>query len=91
MRTLFERNDTPATVLNLALNKLFGSQFYNWELETIWSELMTEFKLPDLNKFNRDKIGALVTLNTTDMFYWTWEAFEKIGSALTTGMYSSRI
>jgi len=81
MKSLLEDDNVPATILNILLVKEFGAQYYNWELETIWYELQQTTKLPFLSQFIKDKIGAIVALNTSEVFYNTWECFENICEA----------
>lgn len=64
-----------ATALNVHCLKLFGSDFYNWDPDTVKSELGTS--VPEINL---DKIQAVSTLVTTETFYRYWEVFEKIGN-----------
>ena len=78
---LVENPDTPVTLLNSVLVNEFGSAFYNWELESIWRELLQATRLKSLNDVTKDKIGALIALTTAEGFYNAWECFEKIGKA----------
>lgn len=86
IKDLLNDPETPATVLNILLVDNYGAQCYNWELETIYLSLIEDFKLTHLNSFIRDKIGAIITLNTSERFYQQWEVFEDVCKAFNHEM-----
>ena len=76
MIELITNPNTPATILNALIVKIFGSQCYNWEPETIRLALMEEYNLDEISQFIMDKILAVIFLNANDQFYDYWEPFE---------------
>ena len=77
MKKLFTDPDTPATILNCAILKLYGVGVYVWEPETLWLQLGDDFRI-DVDEFCKHKICAIITLLTTSQFYDYWETFENI-------------
>jgi len=80
-KDLLEDDETPATILNCVIIQELGPECYNWELETIWLELMKEFHIDKLSEFIKEKISSIITLNTSSQFYDYWEPFENICKA----------
>ena len=74
--SLLEDGLTYATVLNGLCIRLFGQEYLNWDPDVVEAELkkITD----DIPQINLDKIQAVSTLMTTELFYNYWEAFEKI-------------
>jgi hypothetical protein len=70
-----------ATPLLVLCVDTFGTEFFDWEPETFNIECAGAFgkELPDVN---RDKVWALVTVLTTDLFYKSLEAFIPIANTL---------
>lgn len=61
------------TLLVLCIDQL-GVEFFEWEPETFDTEIKTRFGV-DMPTVNRDKVWALVTVLTTDLFYHSLETF----------------
>jgi len=79
---LITNPETPATILHMLIVKLYGTEVYVWEPETLWMCLIEDLylnSLDDIPNLNRDRIQAVITLLTTSKFYDQWEVFETIG------------
>lgn len=70
---------TPLMVL--CMDQLGGIEFFEWEPVTFNTELKTRFGI-DLPNVNRDKIWALVSVLTTDLFYHSLETFIPVCNTL---------
>lgn len=70
-----------ATPLLILCIDSFGTAFFEWEPETFDIETRRAFgaSIPDVN---RDKIWALVTVLTTDLFYKSLETFIPVCNSL---------
>lgn len=70
-----------ATPLLVLCVDTFGTPFFNWEPQTFDIESQAAFgtEMPDVN---RDKVWALVTLLTTNLFYISLESFIPVANAL---------
>jgi len=66
--------DTIGTVLLVICMDMFGVEFFDWEPDTLNAEIAMQLgvDMPDVNK---DKLWALVTALTTDLFYVSLETF----------------
>lgn len=71
----------PATALFCIMMDEFGTEFLDWEPETLEQEVEGRWKTR-LPTVNRDKIWALATVLTTNLFYQSLEAFTHICNAL---------
>jgi hypothetical protein len=72
---ILTNEDTLATtLLLLCIDQLGGTDFFEWEPATFDMEVQTRFgtQMPDVN---RDKLWALVTALTTNLFYVSLETF----------------
>ncbi len=78
---IVQDEDMLATPLLVLCIDTFGTDFFNWEPATFDLECAAEFgiQLPDVN---RDKVWALVTLVSTDLFYKSLESFIPIANSL---------
>lgn len=81
VRSLLLEERYPATVLYTLCLKTFGSEFHEWEPETIWMELQDEFKVDPVDS-NKDKIISAVTLVTSNSFYEDFRVFEAVCKGL---------
>lgn len=73
--------DTSGTTLLVGLMDQFGTEMFDWEPDTLRMEIQGIWGVePPME--NMDKIWALVTLITTNLFYVSLEAFIHICNAL---------
>ncbi len=78
---LFRNPSTPASVLLFLLIDTDGLEFLNWEPETLDREIWSEWKVTPPQD-NKDKIWALVTVMTTNLFYQDLNCFIHVCNAL---------
>lgn len=74
---LFSHPETHPFVLDVALLKAFKLEWFEWEQETLFSEIEQTFNtsVADINKV---KILAAMTVHVTDVFWDQWEIFENV-------------
>jgi hypothetical protein len=80
-KNLFSHPDVHPVVLDLALISHFQLAWFSWLPETLFREIELSFKT-SIAEVNRLKILAVQNLHVTDMFWETWEVFEKTLAAL---------
>lgn len=78
---LLEDPNAIATSLLIALVDEFGTEFFEWEPDTVIQEVETHWKVK-IPQHNKDKIWALVTYLTTNLFMNSFEAFTHICNSL---------
>lgn len=78
---LFKDPATPGTVLLILLVDEFGTEWFDWEPETLSKEISGRWRVA-LPAHNTDKIWALVTLLTTNQFYRNLDCFVHVCNAL---------
>ena len=76
IRQALEAKYTFATVLLAILLDNYGTEFFDWEPETLAMQVKDDFgaTLPEINE---NKIWALVAALTTNQFYLYWEIFSE--------------
>lgn len=72
---------TPATALLVLLIDEYGTEWFDWEPETLEHEIQARWRVA-LPAHNRDKIWALVTMLTTNQFYRNLDCFVHTCNAL---------
>lgn len=83
LRNLFTHQDAHPVVLDFALLKAFGLDWYTWEVETIWAEIQRIFKMR-VSEINRAKVQTLKTLHVSNAPWDHWQVFEKIVQGLNS-------
>jgi hypothetical protein len=78
---ILTNEDMLATPLLVVCMDQLGTEFFEWEPDTFTAELQMRFGV-DVPTVNRDKIWALVTVLTTDLFYKSLETFIPICNSL---------
>jgi len=73
--------EVPATVLLVGLLDEFGTEMFDWEPDTLNLEIRDKWKV-EVPQVNRDKIWALITAITTDLFLSSFEGFTNICNSL---------
>lgn len=74
--------ELPATILNILMTKSHGTQWLNWEPESIRAECLEEFG-EDFPDENIEKINAIASVLTSRQYYDYWEIFENVNNALS--------
>lgn len=77
LRNLFTHHEAHPTVLDLALMKAFGYEWFKWEPETLWAEIQRTFKT-QVSEHNRAKIQAVKTVHVSHLVWESWPVFEKV-------------
>lgn len=80
-RNLFENPESHPVLLDAALLKTFGVEWFPWLADTLFYEIEQTFRT-SIADINRLKIMAVKTLHVTDSFWDQWEIFEKTINAL---------
>ncbi len=78
---LFSHPEAHPYVLDLALLKTFGVEWFQWEPETLFQEIKLTFN-SSIADINRVKIMATMTLHIIDAAWEHWEVFENTIQAL---------
>lgn len=76
-----ESPETFATTLLAIVIDNYGTEAMEWEPETLLHELRDDFNV-DIPQINHEKLQALITALTTDLFYTDWITFNYICEAL---------
>ncbi len=84
-KNLFSHPDAHPVVLDMALLRFFGLDWFSWLSETLFSEIERVFKT-SIAEVNRSKILAVQNLHVIDAFWDHWEIFEKGLTALNGGV-----
>jgi hypothetical protein len=81
IKALFTNKEASPVVLGLVLLKEFGSEYLDWEADTIWKEIEKTWGTTT-SEANKNKIQAIRTCHVTDLPYEAWETFEKVSMGL---------
>jgi hypothetical protein len=81
-RSLLTHYGSHPLVLDLYFLKSFGPEYYTWEPETLWSEVLRISGAPNISEVNRNRIQAVRTVHLTSTVFERWEVFEKVVMAL---------
>ena len=82
----FSYHDAHPVALTLTLMEQFGADWFEWEADTLKSEILKSFKATSISEHNWQKIQAIRTITTTVGFWQEWHIFEKIIQALNNNV-----
>ncbi len=83
LRALLSGDETTYATTYLAiLTDRYGTEFFDWDEESIAMQVQSDFKV-NLSRLARDKIQAMLTALTTDLFYKSLEVFVNIANVLS--------
>jgi hypothetical protein len=85
-RNMFVHHDTHPIVLDIKLMDQYGVEWFEWEPETLWMEIMDDFRTPSISDHVRSKIQAIKTIHITDWAFTKWEVFCPIIQALNNNI-----
>jgi len=85
-KTLFVHHDTHPVVYDVALLQEYGTDWFIWEAETLWKEVMGDFKVPSISDHAKAKIQAVKTLHISEAYWTDWEPFSWITQALNNNI-----
>ncbi|MCK4306552.1 MAG: hypothetical protein KAY24_20080 [Candidatus Eisenbacteria sp.] len=83
---LFVHHDTHPVVLDIKLIDQYGTDWFEWEPETLWREIMDDFRTPSISDHVKSKIQAMKTIHITDWAFSKWEVFCPIIQALNNNI-----
>lgn len=72
---LFVHHDSHPVVLDIALLKAYGVDWFTWEADTLWKEIMEDFQTPSISIHVKSKIQAVKTLHINEWYWTKWEVF----------------
>ena len=85
-RNLFVHHDAHPVVLDIQLLDKYGTDWFEWEPETLWSEIMDDFRSPSISDHVRSKIQAVRTIHISDWVFKKWEVFCPVIQALNNNI-----
>ena len=85
-RNLFVHHDTHPVVLDIKLIDKYKADWFGWEPETLWTEIMDDFRTPSISDHVKSKIQAIRTIHITDWVFTKWEIFCPIIQALNNNI-----
>lgn len=85
-RNLFVHHDSHPVVLDIQLLDKYGTDWFQWEPETLWSEIMDDFRSPSISDHVRSKIQAVRTIHISDWVFKKWEVFCPVIQALNNNI-----
>lgn len=81
---IFEHPDAHPYVLDLALLKKYGPEWFEWEKETLELRVPQDFKTARISDLNYEKLQAVKTLHYVDGFWQSWQVFVVCTMALNS-------
>jgi hypothetical protein len=72
---IFEHPEAHPYVLDLALLKKYGPEWFEWEPETLELQIPQDFKTPRISDLNMEKPQAVKTLHYVDDYWKAWQVF----------------
>lgn len=85
-KTLFVHHDTHPVVYDVALLREYNAEWFVWEAETLWSEILRDFKVPSISDHAKAKIQAIKTLHISEAYWSEWEVFGWLSQALNNNI-----
>lgn len=85
-RNLFVHHDTHPLVLDIKLMDQYETDWFEWEPETLWREIMDDFRTPSISDHVKSKIQAVKTIHISDWCFNKWETFCVITQALNNNI-----
>ena len=82
----FSFHDAHPVALTLVLMEKFGTEWLEWEPDTLRREILTTFRATSVSEQNWQKIQAVRVLTSTMGFWNEWHIFEKIIQALNNNV-----
>lgn len=79
-------HDTHPLTLYILLTSTYGTDWLEWEAETIWAELMDDFKSSSISDHVKSKVQAVKTVSVTEWPFTKWEIFCPITQALNNNI-----
>jgi len=81
-------HDTHPLLLDLVILDRYGTEWLDWEAETLASELKDDFRQPSISAINWQQIQAVKTCHVTPSPWKAWEVFCVVLQALNNNIPS---
>lgn len=85
-KTLFVHHDTHPVVYDVALLKEYGVEWFGWEAQTLWAEILRDFRVPSISDHAKTKIQSVKTLHISESYWTEWEVFGWITQGLNNNV-----
>jgi hypothetical protein len=85
IQNLFTHQDVHPIVLDFALLRAFGLDWFGWETPTIWAEVRRVFKT-SLAELTRAKIQTVKSCHVSNLPWEKWQVFEKVVQGLNNNV-----
>lgn len=85
-KNMFVHHDTHPLVLDIKLMDQYGTDWFEWESSTLWSEIMDDFRTPSISDHTKSKIQAVRTVHISDWCFTKWETFCVVTQALNNNI-----
>ena len=85
-RNLFVHHDTHPVVFDLKMFDKYQTDWFEWEPDTMWREILEDFHVPSISDHAKAKIQAVRTLHINDWFWTKWEVFCWLTQALNNNI-----
>jgi hypothetical protein len=85
-RNLFVHHDAHPVVFDVKLLQQYGENWMVWEPETLWREIMDDFRVPSISDHAKSKIQAVKTLHINEWYFDKWEVFCWVTQALNNNI-----
>jgi hypothetical protein len=88
---IFNYIDTHPILLDVILFRKYGITWLGWEPETIWSEIMDDFRQKSISIHTRNKIQAIRTCHVISTPWEAWETFTVVCQAFNNNVPNFRV
>lgn len=79
-------HDTHPLVLDIVLLDEYGTEWLEWEAETLYTEIKDDFRQPSISALNWQQIQAVKTCHVTPSPWKEWEVFAVVCQALNNNI-----
>ncbi|MFW9801044.1 MAG: hypothetical protein ACFFFC_00205 [Candidatus Thorarchaeota archaeon] len=86
LKNLFVHHDTHPIVLDIKLIDKYKDAWFAWEPETLWREIMADFRTPSISDHVKSKIQAVRTIHISDWVFKKWEVFCPVIQAINNNI-----
>lgn len=76
---LFRHPDAHPIIIDIALLRKYGPEWFEWEPETLEVRIPQDFKTQTVSDINLSKANAIKALHMVDTFWQRWEVFTWCG------------
>lgn len=87
----FSYRKTHPLFLDMILLEKYGPQWLEWEPETVWSEILDDFKARSISVHVRNKINAVKLMHVAHTPWTEWEVFAVVCQAMNDNIPDFRV